>query len=729
MNPTPDEPAPHDPRLLLAAQEYLAELEAGRRPDRGDLAARFPDLGAALVPYLEALDAVHAASPLLHQTLVTAPGPVESLPPEALGDFRIVREVGRGGMGVVYEAVQRSLGRRVALKVLPFAATLDPRQLQRFQNEAQAAAQLHHPNIVPVFFVGCERGVHFYAMQLIEGLNLAAVIEELCDRQALRRAGGGTPPGPESTGPYVSADQPDAGPGADTRPDVAAQLSTQWSGRPTDTFRVAARLVAQAAAALDYAHGLGIVHRDLKPANLLVDVRGNVWVTDFGLAHFHADAGLTQSGDLMGTLRYMSPEQAGGQRGLIDHRTDIYALGATLYELLTLQPVFDGTDRQTLLRQILHEEPRPPRAVDHSIPVELETIVLKALGKAPAERYATARELADDLQRFLDDVPIRARRPSLLEKATKWARRHRAVVAAAVLALLLCVAGLSVATWLTVGAYGRERQKAAEAEESFRQARKAVDEFARISEEELAGNPFLEGTRRRLLEAVLAYYEDFIDQRRDDPSTQKELEASRDRAEMILGELTTLIGAGQYRLLQEPAVQKELRLSDAQREAVARIDRRWRKALVESGRRGPGEAERRRLALAREQEQDVAQLLQPAQRQRFRQIALQALGPGAFREPDVVAALKLRAEQRDRIRAIEADVFFPRPYHPGRGTPPGEGSRRTREELRSAAMQRVQAVLTPEQVKRWEEMTGPPFKGPVFVPGPARPHGRPGGPR
>src|SRR5205814_230710 len=151
--------------------------------------------------------------------------------------------------------------------------------------------------------------------------------------------------------------------------------------------------------------------------------------------------------------------------------------------------------------------------------------------KAPAERYATAQELADDLQRFLEYRPIRARRPSLVEKTTKWARRHKAVVVSAVVALLLSVAGLSVSTLLAARAYDRERLKAQEADESFRQARQAVDQFARISEEELAGNPFVEGARRRLLEAALAYYQDFIDQRRDDPSIQKELEASRARAE------------------------------------------------------------------------------------------------------------------------------------------------------------------------------------------------------
>src|SRR5438132_11757845 len=196
-------------------------------------------------------------------------------------------------------------------------------------------------------------------------------------------SGTGTESRAVPTGPYVTLPAPAGVPAADTRPNLRGQLSTQRSDGSPEFFRAVARLALQVAEALDYAHGMGIIHRDIKPANLLVDDRGNVWVTDFGLAQFHADTGLTQTGDLVGTLRYMSPEQAGGPRTLIDHRTDVYSLGATLYELLTLRPIFDGADRQTLLHQILNQEPRPPRSLDRTIPVELETIVLKAVGKTP----------------------------------------------------------------------------------------------------------------------------------------------------------------------------------------------------------------------------------------------------------------------------------------------------------------------------------------------------------
>src|SRR4029453_6520441 len=176
----------------------------------------------------------------------------------------------------------------------------------------------------------------------------------------------------------------------------AGAFSTEHAAGGREYFRSVARLGVQAAEAPDHAHQLGIVHRDVKPANLLVDAGGHLWVTDFGLAQMQKDAGLTMTGDLVGTLRYMSPEQALAQRVVIDHRTDLYSLGATLYELLTLQPTFDGKDRQELLRQIAFEEPRPPRRLNKAVPAELETIVLKALEKNPADRYATAQELADD---------------------------------------------------------------------------------------------------------------------------------------------------------------------------------------------------------------------------------------------------------------------------------------------------------------------------------------------
>src|SRR5437763_3748015 len=188
---------------------------------------------------------------------------------------------------------------------------------------------------------------------------------------------------------------------------------------------------------------MGVVHRDIKPANLMLDDGGNLWVTDFGLAKLETAVELTMSGDLLGTLRYMSPEQALARHGLVDHRTDVYSLGVTLYELLTLRPAFAAEDREVLLRQVTTDDPAPPRRLGPAIPADLETIVLKALAKEPEARYATVGELAEGLERFLADRPIRARRPTLARRAARWAARHRAAVASAGVVLLLACGALA----------------------------------------------------------------------------------------------------------------------------------------------------------------------------------------------------------------------------------------------------------------------------------------------
>ncbi|HEY1377137.1 MAG TPA: serine/threonine-protein kinase [Gemmataceae bacterium] len=422
-------PADDDPRVAAALQEYQALLESDGRPDRAAFLARFPDLAGTLAEAMDGLDFLCGA--------MGSPAEADGRAvPVQLGDFRILREVGRGGMGVVYEAVQESLGRRVALKVLPFTASLDDRQLQRFRTEAQAAAHLHHTNIVPVFAVGSDRGVHYYAMQFIDGQTLAGVIREL--RQAAKPVAGSAAtaavdPAAVTVEEGVVASRPPSG-------------TSSGLPRPgPDYFKGLARIGVQAAEALEYAHSMGVVHRDIKPANLLVDGRGNVWVTDFGLAHVHGAGDLTATGDVLGTLRYMSPEQAEGRRGRVDHYTDIYSLGVSLYELFTLREAFPARDRAGLLRQILNDDPPPPRRHCRGLPVELETVILKAMAKRPADRYATAQELAEDLRRFLDDKPILAKRPTLWQVGVKWARRHSAVVGTAVAAGVLLLMVLAIA--------------------------------------------------------------------------------------------------------------------------------------------------------------------------------------------------------------------------------------------------------------------------------------------
>jgi serine/threonine protein kinase/WD40 repeat protein len=432
-----------DPRLAEAVDAYRNDLKAGRRPDRDALYRRFPNLGAVLAECLDALDFVHHAGHDLGGAIPKRPQPV-AIPAvhETLGDFRLLREVGRGGMGVVYEALQISLDRRVALKVLPPAAVLDPRQHQRFQNEARAAACLHHPNIVPVYAVGTDGGMPFFAMQFIHGQTLARIIQSLRGEAKAR-----APAQDALTTPFAAtAPSPDRPPRAGAQSAVRPR-SARTPARPTrhtttpEFFRHVARMGAQAARALDHAHQIGIVHRDIKPANLMLDTGGNLWVTDFGLAHFQGDPGLTLTGDIVGTVRYMSPEQALGGRGYVDQRTDVYSLGVTLYEFATLQVPFPGDDRQDVLHQVLSDDLPAARGVNPTLPPELETIIARATARNPAERYATAQDLADDLERFLDDRPIRARRPNWLVRVRKWARRHRSLVLSLAVSLALLLGG------------------------------------------------------------------------------------------------------------------------------------------------------------------------------------------------------------------------------------------------------------------------------------------------
>lgn len=360
-------------------------------------------------------------------------------PPRTLGDFLLLHEIGRGGMGVVYEAEQISMHRKVALKILPFAAVMDPRQIQRFKTEVQAAALLQHQSIVPVYSVGCERGVHYYAMQFIAGHTLSQLISDV----RLHREGDPASPSQDRLGPSLPLPGLRASESSKFSPSERGTLGTFASSDKISWSRTAARLMIQAAEAVEHAHQRGVLHRDIKPSNLMVDETGSLWVTDFGLARVDVDAGVTMSGDLVGTLRYMSPEQVHGIGAHVDHRCDIYSLGATLYELLILRPAFEGSDRNHLIRQIAEADPVRIRKHDASLPVELETIVQKAMQKYPADRYATAQELADDLRRFLDHRPILAKPPTAIELIRKWSLRHLGAVWTALAASILLVVVLS----------------------------------------------------------------------------------------------------------------------------------------------------------------------------------------------------------------------------------------------------------------------------------------------
>jgi tetratricopeptide (TPR) repeat protein len=430
-----DSDTDRDP-LDILAEDFTERCRRGEHPSVSDYVARYPHLAADIRTLLPP---VAMMEQLRRKKQAEVVGDRQARPLERVGDYRIVSEIGRGGMGIVYEATQESLGRRVALKVLPQHALLNPKKLERFEREARAAARLHHTNIVPVFGVGEYDGLHYYVMQLIEGQGLHEVIANLREEAA------------------------------------------HAVGCPMER---AARMILQAAEALDYAHRQGTLHRDIKPANLLVDHQDAVWITDFGVAKaIGAAAGsegggqgqLTDTGDLVGTMQYMAPEC---YQGHADARSDVYSLGLTLYELLTLEPPYTESNPAMLLKQISERDPLRPRLVNPAIPRDLETIVLKAIAREPGHRYQTAKALAEDLECFLADRPIQARRITPLEHAWRWGRRNRALAgltATALLSLLLAI----VAGWTgyarTRLALEGEARKSAEAEAASRRAEENVN--------------------------------------------------------------------------------------------------------------------------------------------------------------------------------------------------------------------------------------------------------------
>jgi serine/threonine protein kinase/WD40 repeat protein len=475
--------------LDLLAEDFLNRYRRGERPTAEEYARAHPDLAERIRELISALVVIEEVGPLeaSAQGLPKPGARGAGRVPEQLGEYRVVREVGRGGMGVVYEAVQESLGRHVALKVLPLHAALAPVHLERFRREAQAAAQLHHTNIVPVFGVGEHDGLHYYAMQFIQGQGLEYVLREL---QQLRRRGEPVCDGAGSSpsaavgvsvaqgllsGQFVPPTAP-LQPGEAPRESLAgcdsggsslvvAGDDSELTGQSqAQYFRSVARVGVQVAEALAHAHQQGIIHRDIKPSNLLLDTRGTVWVTDFGLAKAVDADELTQSGDIVGTLRYMAPERF---QGVTDARGDVYALGASLYEMVTLRPAFNDTDRLRLMKRVTHEAPVPPRRIDPRVPRDLETIILKAIAKEPAQRYPTADALAEDLRRFLADQPVRARRSSLLERTWRWCRRNPTL--ASLLGLVaVCLLAIGVVATLDATRLRQQLQRTQQAEDEGR---------------------------------------------------------------------------------------------------------------------------------------------------------------------------------------------------------------------------------------------------------------------
>ncbi len=465
----------------VLAEEFLSRKRQGETPTLREYVDRHPDLAdeiRELFPALLFMEDLGESPGATTGSIAADAAASVATRPQRLGDYRILREIGRGGMGVVYEAEQESLGRRVALKVLSAGALLDTVQVRRFEREAKSAARLHHTNIVPVFGVGHHDGHHYYVMQFIDGLGLDRVLEDLQRLRQTRcapshaaapqdRDGRQAPTPPAAlaqtglagdevarslmTGEFAG-DGPIAAGGTETDP-ISGQASAApppaaaLDGRAAASsslvlpgssdlsalsesdrrlYQSVARIGIQVAEALEYANRQGVLHRDIKPSNLLLDNRGNVWVADFGLAKTAGTDDLTHTGDILGTIRYMAPERF---QGTCDARSDVYSLGLTLYELVSLRPAYEAPDRAALVERVLRDEPERLKKRAPGVPRDLETIIARASAREPASRYATAGALAEDLKRFAEDRPIRARRVSAAERLGRWCRRNKGLAA------------------------------------------------------------------------------------------------------------------------------------------------------------------------------------------------------------------------------------------------------------------------------------------------------------
>lgn len=743
MGDIPDDESPQDDRVVAAMKQYMAMLDEGKAPPAEEFLKKHADIADQLRPSLDGLALVHRAAEPKTPTRWAAPDSEFTAQP--IGDFQIIGELGRGGMGVVYEAIQLSLGRHVALKVLPFASGLDEVRLQRFRNEAHAAAALHHTNIVPVYAVGSDRGVHFYAMQMIKGQTLADVIASL--RAANGKDVAAATPTAVENGSHINASESrqtvhrGGGTHASTRATNRNAMSTVLGDSQADRnnyYRSVVKMIYQASLAIEHAHQYGVIHRDVKPGNLLLDHVGHIWVTDFGLAQIqHADSNMTRSGDPMGTMRYMSPEQAAGKRTELDHRTDIYSLGVTLYELLTLEPAIkDGSYRQ-MLNQVVEHEPAAPRTVDPSLPIELDTIVCKAISKLPSDRYTTAQAFADDLQRWLDDKPIAARPATSLERLAKWRRRNSGLVAVAGGLLLFATLALLATTLMiwreqrhTADALAREMEQRRQAQRSFQQARSAVDKFSSLSESELAYRPDLQDLRRSFLETSLQFYQDFLEDRGDDPTLAKELEATSNRVANMVEELKILDSISPLRALADDRVQQELGINRTKAEVITTaVDEfnEQRQSMANQFVGGLTTENSEITLLTQEFNTFITDQLSSRQMKRLHQIVRQERLPFTFNSSEIIAALDLTRQQRDEINRIIEET---RPRRgderegPGRGGPPRFGGPRGRGEPGS----RFDGPPGP----RFDGPPGTRFVGPMLdrprQDGPRRDGREPGGP-
>ena len=601
VTPEPDDESSEDLadlilRLLREGGEPAVHVYADENPTRADSVRE-------LLPVMLIMEELGADERRETPSTLDAP--------ERIGDFHIIREIGRGGMGIVYEAEQASLGRRVALKLLPYHALSDKKRIERFRREARSAARLRHDNIVPVFGVGERDGLHYYVMQYIRGRGLDDVIGEFrCAAKSeattdpaeagdvfasfhqihpstvltmtpstpvVRKRESKAPDGdffvpvaPDSHDDVGATDVLGSEDRVGSREAKSRALSSSSSefssavsssgvvdrtttAAATSRYARAATLALCVARGLAHAHELGVLHRDIKPSNLLLDEEGRIWITDFGLAKWEdpedaEDQSLTQSGEVVGTPLYMAPERFDGWS---DPRTDIYALGLVLYELLTLKHAFQARTRAELMYLVKNENPARPRRHDARIPRDLETITIKAMEKEPSQRYASAAEMAHDLELFLRGRPIDARRVGRLERTVKWARRRPAAAGLIAVSLLSVVALTAGAIW-----YGARLSSALdESNQNYRRARQAIDKLTEFGDERLANLPAGDEARSAFLTEALAFYEQLLEDRGDDADLVRETAAACRRLGKIRARLGDFAAA-----------------EDALRDGLARLD-------------------------------------------------------------------------------------------------------------------------------------------------------------
>ncbi|QEG24432.1 serine/threonine-protein kinase [Mariniblastus fucicola] len=443
-----------DELLDKIVEDYTRRTRAGKTPEIAVYKRKYPDLADEIDDLLSSVAMIEGlkAETKSRSDDGNSKRNADLSGLKQLGDYVLIREVGRGGMGVVFEAVHQSLGRRVAIKVMLEQELESEKQIARFRREAQAAAKLHHTNIVSVFGVGETRGYHYYVMEYIDGISLKSAVHSLTrvrhpkvDSQSQATFDSELATGDNSE--LFEVDELETVSGAGTQntqeilfPQTASPAAGQGD---RNRYQWVGRIGAQVADALGYSHQMGILHRDIKPANLMLDDKGQVWITDFGLVKLSDDKQITKTGAILGTPQYLAPESL---KGHYDQQSETYCLGLSLYELATLKPAFAPGSHAEVFHRVIHDSPVPPRKLDPAIPRDLATIIEKAISKDPKDRYKSAFALRDDLRAFLDDRPISARRPSVVEQAMRWARKNPVVASLAALSALLVCATAVVAS-------------------------------------------------------------------------------------------------------------------------------------------------------------------------------------------------------------------------------------------------------------------------------------------